>query len=197
MPSARGSSVRLSVTLLINQGKLHILAHFIKTSTPKSEKKRGRISIRHVCWIWITPTSDRCWTLKDMIMSWHRQTFCYSMSWRHADIWSHSGHYLVDPYSWPWSPNGHGHGQEWLTPCPLVLCQSALPFRDIIISKFDHENPWQSQVCGQRSRSHLTLKIQRSRSWPRSNTLVTFEAWILIHMVAIHFEAIRPLLAEI
>ena len=32
------------------------------------------------------------------------------MSRRHADNWSHPGHYLVDPYIWPWSPNGHGHG---------------------------------------------------------------------------------------
>ena len=26
------------------------------------------------------------------------------MSRRHADIWSHPGPYLVDPYAWPWSP---------------------------------------------------------------------------------------------
>ena len=32
---------------------------------------------------------------------------------RHADNLSHPGHYLVDPYTWPWSPNGHGHGQ-WI-----------------------------------------------------------------------------------
>ena len=37
------------------------------------------------------------------------------MSRRHADNWSHPGHYLVDPYTWPWSPNGHGHGHEWPT----------------------------------------------------------------------------------
>ena len=34
----------------------------------------------------------------------------------------------------------------------------------------------QGHVCGQRSRSHLTFKIQRSRSWPRSNLMVTFVA---------------------
>ena len=28
-------------------------------------------------------------------------------------------HYLVDPYTWPWSPNGHGHGHEWPTATPL------------------------------------------------------------------------------
>ena len=39
------------------------------------------------------------------------------MSRRHADNWSHPGHYLVDTYTWPWSPNGHGH--EWPTAPPL------------------------------------------------------------------------------
>ena len=34
----------------------------------------------------------------------------------------------------------------------------------------------QGHVCSQRSGSHLTFKIQRSRSWPRSNLMVTFEA---------------------
>ena len=35
------------------------------------------------------------------------------MSRRHADIWSHPGHYLVDPYTWPWSPNGQDHIWLW------------------------------------------------------------------------------------
>ena len=34
----------------------------------------------------------------------------------------------------------------------------------------------QGHVCGQRWRSRLTFKIHRSRSWPRSNLMVTFEA---------------------
>ena len=68
------------------------------------------------------------------------------MSRRHADNWSHPGHYLVDPYTLPWSPNGHGHGHEWPTATPFVQCQSALPFWDTAISKFDHENPW-SRSC--------------------------------------------------
>ena len=36
----------------------------------------------------------------------------------------------------------------------------------------------------------MTLKIQRSRSWPRSNPLVTFEAWSSIDMFAFRFVAI-------
>ena len=66
------------------------------------------------------------------------------MSRRHADNWSHPGHYLVDPYTWPWSPNGHGH--KWPSATPFVQCQSALPLWDTAISKFDHENPW-SRSC--------------------------------------------------
>ena len=35
------------------------------------------------------------------------------MSRQHADSWSHPGHYLVDPYTWPWSPNGQDHIWPW------------------------------------------------------------------------------------
>ena len=66
---------------------------------------------------------------------------------------------------------------------PLVQCQSALPFWDTAIHGQGH-------VCGQKSRSHLTLKIQRSWSW--SNPLVTFEAWSSIDMFAFCFVAISP-----
>ena len=130
------------------------------------------------------------------------------MSRRHTDNWSHPGHYLVDPYTWPWSPNGHGHGHEWPTATPFVQCQSALPFWDTAISKFDHENPW-SRSCVwpkvkvtfdlQNSKVKVMVKVKpighiwglefnryvcfsfcgnhsRSRSWPRSNLMVTFEA---------------------
>ena len=55
----------------------------------------------------------------------------------------------------------------------------------------------QCHVCGQRSRSSLTFKIQRSRLWSNSNPLVTFEAWTSIDMFAFRFVAIGPLLAEI
>ena len=50
----------------------------------------------------------------------------------------------------------------------------------------------QGHLCGQRSRSHLTFKIQRSRLWSSSNPLVTFEAWSSIDMFAFCFEAIWP-----
>ena len=97
------------------------------------------------------------------------------MSWRHADIWSHPGHYLVDPYTWPWSLNGDGHGHEWPTP-PFVQCQLALPFWDTAISKFDHENPWSRPCVWSKVKVTFDLENSRSRSCPRSNLMVTFEA---------------------
>ena len=45
------------------------------------------------------------------------------MSRRHADNWSHPSHYLVDPYTWTWSPNGHDNGHEWPTATSFVQCQ--------------------------------------------------------------------------
>ena len=81
------------------------------------------------------------------------------MSRRHTDNWSHPGHYLVGPYTWPWSPNGHGH--EWPTATPFVQCQSAIPFWDTAISKFDHENPW-SRSCVW-SKVKVTFDLQNSK----------------------------------
>ena len=76
------------------------------------------------------------------------------MSRQHAHIWNHPGHHLVDPYTWPWSPNGHTPGHEWHTPIPFIQCQLAVPFWDTAIYGQGH-------LCGQSSRSHLTLKIQK------------------------------------
>ena len=83
------------------------------------------------------------------------------MSRRHADNWSHPSHYLVDPYTWPWSPNGHDHGHEWPTATSFVQCQSALPFWDTTISKFDHENPWSRSSVW--SKVKVTFDLQNSK----------------------------------
>ena len=83
------------------------------------------------------------------------------MSRRHADNWSHPSHYLVDPYTWTWSPNGHDHGHEWPTATSFVECQSTLPFWDTAISKFDHENPW-SRSCV-RSKVKVTFDLKNSK----------------------------------
>ena len=157
------------------------------------------------------------------------------MSRRHADNWSHPGHYLVDPFTWPWSPNGHGHGHEWPTATPFVQCQSALSFWDTAISKFDHENPWSRSCVWQKVKvtvdlQNSTVKVMvkvkpighiwdmgfnrcvcfsfrgngtnfgwdignsifdfensRSRSRPRSNLMVTFEALELNRYVCFSF----------
>ena len=66
------------------------------------------------------------------------------MSRRHADNWSHPGHYLVDPYTWTWSPNGHGH--EWPTATPLCNVNWLSHSEIQLWTKFDHENPW-SRSC--------------------------------------------------
>ena len=145
------------------------------------------------------------------------------MSRRHADNWSHPSHYLVDPYTWPWSPKGHDHGHEWPTATSFVQCQSALPFWDTTISKLDYENPWsRSSVWSKvkvtfdlqnskvkvmvkfkpighiwglgfnrylcfsfrgnltifgwdKANSIFDLENSRSRSWPKSNPMVTFD----------------------
>ena len=83
------------------------------------------------------------------------------MSRRHADNWSHPSHYLIDPYTWPWSPNGHDHGHDWPTATPFVQCQLTLPFWYTAISKFDHENPW-SRSCVW-SKVKVTLDLQNSK----------------------------------
>ena len=83
------------------------------------------------------------------------------MSRRHANNWSHPSHYLVDPYTWPWSPNGHDHGHEWPTATSFVQCQSALPFWDTTISKFDHENPWSRSSVW--SKAKVTFDLQNSK----------------------------------
>ena len=82
------------------------------------------------------------------------------MSRRHADIRSHAGHYLVDPYTWSWSPNGqdhiwhwklkcHGHGQgqtQW-SHLRLGVQSIYLPFVS-----------WQSD--------HFWLKYRKFHIWP-------------------------------
>ena len=83
------------------------------------------------------------------------------MSRRQADNWSHPSHYLVHPYTWPWSPNGHDHGHEWPTATSFVQCQSALPFWDTTISKFDHENPWSRSSVW--SKVKVTFDLQNSK----------------------------------
>ena len=125
-------------------------------------------------------------------------------------IWYRSIH-LTLVTKWSWS---------WMTYChPFVNCQSALPFWDTAISKFDQDDPWsrscvwskvkvmfdlQNSKVKVRPIGHIwgpefnqyvcflfrgnqtffgwdignsifDLENSRSRSWPRSNPMVTLE----------------------
>ena len=162
--------------------------------------------------------------------------------------WSHPGHYLVEPYTWPWSPKGQGHIWPWIFKCqghgqgqthwshsrPGVqsICLLFVSWQSdhfwLRYSKF-HIWPWKFKVkvmakvttdghiwglefnryvcfsfCGNGTifgrgtgNSIFDLEISRSRSWPRSNPVVTFGALRSICMFAFRFVAIGPFLAEI
>ena len=76
---------------------------------------------------------------------------------------------LVTKWSWSWS---------WMTYChPLCAISIGPP---ILRYSYFKIWPWKSMLkvmCGQRSRSRLTFKIQRSRLWSRTNPLVTLEKY--------------------
>ena len=74
---------------------------------------------------------------------------------------------LVSKWSWSWMIYCH------------PLCAMSIGPPILRYSNFQNltmKIHGQGLVCGQRSRSRLTLKIQRSRLWSMSNLMVTFEA---------------------
>ena len=84
-----------------------------------------------------------------------------SMTCQHLKL-GYSGHYPIDPYTTPWSPKGLGHGEEWPTPIwsPLYNVNLLSHSWDTAIKKMTMKILGQCHMCGQGSRSHLTLKIQ-------------------------------------
>ena len=96
-------------------------------------------------------------------------------------------HYLIDPYTWPWSPNGHRHGLEWPTPhLPPPLfnvnwpCHSEIQLFPIwwwkslvkamhVVKGQGHIWPWKFKV-----------KVMAKVTWPS----VTFDALSSIDMFA-------------
>ena len=72
---------------------------------------------------------------------------------------------LVTKWSWSWS---------WMIYCHPLCAMSIGP--PILFQNLTMKIHGQGHVCGQRSRSILTLKNRRSKLWSRSNPLVTFEA---------------------
>ena len=76
------------------------------------------------------------------------------MSQRHADNWSHPGHYLVDPYTRTWSPNGHGHGHEWPTATPLCNVNRPSHSEIQLFQNLTMKNPW-SRSCVVKGQGHV------------------------------------------
>ena len=143
------------------------------------------------------------------------------MSRRHADNWSHPSHYLVDPYHWShlrpgvqsicllfvsWQSDHfwlrYSKFYIWPWKFKVKVMAKVKPAGHIWAPEF---NPY---VCfsfrGNRTifgwdiaNSIFDLENSRSRSWPRSNPLVTFEPQSSIAMFAFRFVAIGPFLAEI
>ena len=92
---------------------------------------------------------------------------------------------LVTKWSWSWS---------WMTYCHPLCAMSIGP--PILRYSYFKIWPWKSMVkvmCGQRSRSRLTLEIQRSRLWSRSNLMVTFEALEFNRYVCFSFRGNRTI----
>ena len=103
------------------------------------------------------------------------------MSRRHADVWSHPSHYLVNPYTWPsdhfWLRYSKFHIWPWKFKVKVIA--KVKPDGHIWGLKFNR------YVCfsfrGNRTifgwdiaNSMFDLENSRSRSW--SNPMVTFEA---------------------
>ena len=130
------------------------------------------------------------------------------MSRRHADNWSHPSHYLVDPYHWShlrpgvqsicllfvsWQSDHfwlrYSKFYIWPWKFKVKVMAKVKPAGHIWTSEFNR------YVCfsyrGNRTifgwdiaNSIFDLENSRSRSWPRSNPLVTFEPQSLIDMFA-------------
>ena len=109
------------------------------------------------------------------------------MSRRHAEIWSHPGHYLVDPYTWSRSPNGHGYGHEWPSLVPLFnvngpshcdIQSSIVQVMCVVKRKFVS---WQSAHCYLRYSifNMWPSKNSRSRLWPIRPIYLIFLSWQL------------------
>ena len=154
------------------------------------------------------------------------------MSRRHADIWIHPSHYLVDPYTWVTLVTKWSWSWSWTTYSnPFVQYQSVLPFWDTAISKFDHENPWSKpcvlskvkvtfdlenskvkvmakvkpigHIWGLEAKQYVSFSFRGNQttfgwdiansifSWPRSNLIVTFEAYssIDIYLLVVSWQS--------
>ena len=96
--------------------------------------------------------------------------------------------------------------ESWLKMVMVMVMNDLLPPPSCNVNWLSHSEiqPFQNltmkilgqgHVCGQRWRSRLTFKFQRSRLWLRSNTLVTFEAWSSYRYVCFLFRGNRTTFA--
>ena len=111
------------------------------------------------------------------------------MSRPHADIRSHPGHYLADPYTWP-------SDHIWLRYCKFHIWP--WKFNVKVMAKVKHHGHiWSLEFNryvsflfrGNRTifgwdiaNSIFDLENSMSRSWPRSNPMVRFEVLSSINM---------------
>ena len=132
---------------------------------------------------------ETLWPIPNYVINW--------MSRRHADKWSHPGHYLVDPYTWPWHQMVMVMSMNDLLPPPLCNINRPSQSEIQLFKRFDHENPWSRSCVWSKVKVAFDLQNSKSRLWSKLNPLVTFVAWSLIDMFAFRFAAIGPLLVEV
>ena len=95
---------------------------------------------------------------------------------------------LVTKWSWSWSGQGHGQDQNWR---PYLRPRSSINM--FVFSFRGNRTIFGWDIAN----SIFDLENSRSRSWPRSNPMVTFEPYSSIDMIAFRFVEIRPFLTEI
>ena len=119
-----------------------------------------------------------------------------SMSRQHADIWSHPAHYLEDPFTWPWSPNGQDHIWHWKFKCQglgqgqthwshlrpgvqsirLLFVSWQFPYLTLKIqghghgqTRRSHLRPWDQSICllfVLWQSYHFWLRYSKFHFWP-------------------------------
>ena len=88
------------------------------------------------------------------------------MSPRHVKNWSHPGHYLVDPYTWPWSQSW-----SWMTYCHPLCAMLIGP----LILRYSYFKiwPWKSMVkvmCVVKGQGHILSSKFKSQGHGQGQT---------------------------
>ena len=113
---------------------------------------------------------------------------------------------LVNKWSWSWPWMTYTHTLCSMSIGPPILRYSYFkiwPLKCLVntmrmVKGLGNILPWKLKDQGHfQGKSHIWPWKSRSRSWPRSNLIVTFEALSSIDMFAFRFVAIGPFWAEI